>query len=475
MDAYFDPIANHAAGNMPNRVLSKAARLGRNIVLVLLAVVVLAAGAFLAVPQWRAILPSGTVTHAASAPAGWTRPQTASPPALPLDDLSTAAAPSGRALAARIADLAKVASATPGLVVIDPATGKVLVRRADRPLIPASTMKLLTCLAALEALGNDRTFTTSVLSPAKGVVVLRGGGDPLLHDARTAGRASLQQLAATTAVALKRSGVTRVTLGYDSSLFTGRSWHPHWSDNYRYSVSPITALMVDSGFKAGSGEAEKDPAKAAAMVFGKRLAKAGITVSTTKPMKAPRGAGELAAMHSAPVEQLIEHTLRYSDNVAAETLARQVGLATERGGSFDAAEAAIRDTLKTLGLWSTGMVIDDNSGLSRNNRVSPGALAGTMRLVLAEPRFRSLLLGLPVAGVSGTLFDRFDDRAERAGRGVVRAKTGSLRDVGTLAGYLITADGAPLVFAIMANSVVRPFATRDWMDRTTSAWAACGC
>ena len=98
-----------------------------------------------------------------------------------------------------------------------------------------------------------------------------------------------------------------------------------------------------------------------------------------------------------------------------------------------------------------------------------------MRLVLAEPRFRSLLLGLPVAGVSGTLFDRFDDRAERAGRGVVRAKTGSLRDVGTLAGYLITADGAPLVFAIMANSVVRPFATRDWMDRTTSAWAACGC
>lgn len=54
----------------------------------------------------------------------------------------------------------------------------------------------------------------------------------------------------------------------------------------------------------------------------------------------------------------------------------------------------------------------------------------------------------------------------------MRAKTGSLRDVSTPSGHLITADGAPLVFAIMANQVVRPFATRDWIDRTTAAWAA---
>lgn len=53
------------------------------------------------------------------------------------------------------------------------------------------------------------------------------------------------------------------------------------------------------------------------------------------------------------------------------------------------------------------MVIDDNSGLSRENRVSPAALAKAMKLVVNEPRFRSLLLGLPVGGVSGTLYDRF--------------------------------------------------------------------
>ena len=452
------------------------ARVVRNLVLGLLALVVVAAGVLLMVPQWRAaVLPSGTVTHTASAPPGWQAPQTASPPALPLDGLDPAPAPAAKALLARIPTLDKAAAGTPGLVVIDPVTGKTLISRAGRALIPASTMKLLTCLVALEALGNDRTFTTSVVSPKSGVIVLRGGGDPLLHDARTTGRASLQQLAADTAAALRKTGVTKVTLGYDATLFEAAAWHRHWTDNYRYSVAPISALMVDSGFHPTTGLAEKDPAATAAKRFATRLAKAGITVTSTKRATAAADDPVLTSMQSPPVEQLIEHTLRYSDNVAAETLARQVGLATDRGGSFADAEAAVRAMLKSLDLWTSGMVIDDNSGLSRENRVSPAALAKAMKLVVNEPRFRSLLLGLPVGGVSGTLYDRFDDKAERAGRGVVRAKTGSLRDVSTLAGYLITADGAPLVFAIMANQVVRPFATRDWIDRTTAAWAACGC
>ena len=60
-------------------------------------------------------------------------------------------------------------------------------------------------------------------------------------------------------------------------------------------------------------------------------------------------------------------------------------------------------------------------------------------------------------------------------RQAIAAPIPVLRDVTTLAGYLITADGSPLVFALMANQVVRPFATRDWMDATTANWAACGC
>ena len=72
----------------------RAARLARNLVLVLLAVVVLAAGVLLAVPQWRAaVLPSGSITYTASAPAAWRAPETAPAAALPLDDLDATAAP----------------------------------------------------------------------------------------------------------------------------------------------------------------------------------------------------------------------------------------------------------------------------------------------------------------------------------------------------------------------------------------------
>lgn len=475
MDATFEPIANHAAGNMPKRLGGIAARLSWTAVLVLLAAVVIAAGALLAVPQWRAaVLPSGTVTQSAGPPPGYRAPVVAAAPALPLETLDVAPAPSAKALTGRIAKLAKAAAAKPSVVVIDAQTGRTLIDRGDRPYLPASTMKLLSSLAAVEALGNDRTFATTVVSPRDGVLILRGGGDPLLTDARSTGRASLQQLASTTAAELKRAGVTKVTLGYDASLFGGRAWHRHWTDNYRYSVAPISALMVDGG-RTRTGKADEKPAATAAAKFAARLAKAGITVTPPKPMRATGEDRELASVASPSVEQLVEHILRYSDNTAIETLSRQAALAAGERGDFAGATGTVRTTLRRLGLWVSGMVIDDTSGLSRDNRVTPGVLAKTMRLVLTEDRFRSLIAGLPVGGVSGTLAGRFDDDRERPGRGVVRAKTGSLRDVTTLAGYLITEDGSPLVFALMANKVVRPFATRDWMDTTTARWASCGC
>ncbi|MFT3971003.1 MAG: D-alanyl-D-alanine carboxypeptidase/D-alanyl-D-alanine-endopeptidase [Micropruina sp.] len=441
----------------------------------LLAVVVVAATALLAVPQWRAaVLPTATVVRNSQPPAGYRAPATAAPPALPLDELTPAAAPSANELLARLAKLKKGAAGTTSVVVADPQSGRILVNRGDKPAIPASTMKLLSALVAQETLGTDRTFATTVVSPRAGTVILRGGGDPLLVDGAVSGRASLQRLAGATATELARSGRTTVTLGYDATLFTGRSWHRHWTDNYRYSVAPIAALMVDGG-RTRTGEAEKDPARTAAKKFAARLAKAGVTVTAVTPMKAPADAGPLAAVESASVEELIAHALTASDNTAIETLTRQAALATGRRADFAGAAATVASTLRRLGVWTSGMVIDDTCGLSRENRVTPGALVKAMRLAVTEERFHPLLAGLPVGGVTGTLADRFDGPRERAGRGVVRAKTGSLRDVTTLTGYLVTSDGAPLVFALVANKVSRSWEVRDWMDTTTARWAACGC
>ena len=460
---------------MPRRRVARL-RPATVIVLVVLSVAVAVAGTLLAVPGWRAaVLPATNVTTSAAPPVGWRAPETAPPAPLPLDELATSPAPAARALLAAMPKLAKDAAATPGVVVVDPSTGKTLIGRGDKPVLPASTMKVLTGLVALDTLPAEATFRTAVVSPRRGVLVLRGGGDPLLSDARASGRASLQQLAEATAKELKAAGIRKVSLGYDATLFTGRGWHAHWTDNYRYSVAPISALMIGGGRSPRDGRAQKNPAASAAGAFAARLAKAGITVGTPKPAKASDGATELAAVASPSVQQLVEHTLRYSDNVAAETLARHVGLATRQRGDFAGAYAAVRDRLRALGLWATGMVIDDSSGLSRDNRVTPGVLAAAMRLVLSQDRLRPLIAGLPVGGVTGTLADRFTDRASWAGRGIVRAKTGSLRDVSTLAGYLVTAQGAPLVFALTANQVRLPNRTRQWMDRTTAAWAACGC
>jgi hypothetical protein len=93
-----------------------------------------------------------------------------------------------------------------------------------------------------------------------------------------------------------------------------------------------------------------------------------------------------------------------------------------------------------------------------------------------RPELRSLFDGLPVAGYSGTLVHRFSDRLTAAGAGVVRAKTGTLRGVNTLAGITVDADGRLLAFAFMADHrTVTLGSAADLVDRAASTLAACGC
>ena len=90
-----------------------------------------------------------------------------------------------------------------------------------------------------------------------------------------------------------------------------------------------------------------------------------------------------------------------------------------------------------------------------------------------HPQLRPLLTGLPVAALSGTLAERFDESAGAAGW--VRAKTGSLRGVTSLAGTVQDADGRLLVFAVLADAVPATTAARDAVDSVAAALVACGC
>lgn len=365
-----------------------------------------------------------------------------------------------------------------GVVVADAATGEVLYDDGGRPQAPASTLKVLSGLVALDVLGPDRTFTTRVVGSGDGVVLV-GGGDPLLASATSTdypAAASLQELAARTADALRAAGTTSVALGYDDSLFGQPAWHPEWPESFRWSVAPITALTADHAQPdPTSADRAADPSRFAADQFARWLRQAGITVSGVTAARAPADAPALASVESLPVATLVEQSLLHSDNDVAETLAWQVSLARDGVAGFDAAAAALEAELRARDLWDEGMHLSDGNGVSANNRVTASVLARAIRLALQTPRLRAVVTGLPVAGVTGTLDERFESPAAQAGRGVIRAKTGTIRGVHALAGYVVTRDGQPLVFAFVVNDATGSTGPRAWIDAAASVLASCGC
>jgi D-alanyl-D-alanine carboxypeptidase/D-alanyl-D-alanine-endopeptidase (penicillin-binding protein 4) len=306
---------------------------------------------------------------------------------------------------------------------------------------------------------------------------LVGGGDPLLARKQGDGWpqvADLRTLAARTTQAL--TGVRRVTLTYDASLFPGNGADQHWEPDYvRDSiVSPIDALWVDEGRRAGSYFRVTDPARTAGEEFGALLRKRGIkVVGAVRPGTASGSAEELSAVESPPLSQIVEHTLMSSDNEAAEVLGRQVGLAVRDDASFSASAGAVRQTLDGLGVSLGRTRTYDGSGLARDDDVDPRALLDVLRLAAQRPELRSLLTGLPVAGYNGTLGGRFLD-VPAGGVGQVRAKTGTLTGVSSLAGVATSRRGEQLVFVLMADRInpLRVLDARATLDRLAATIAA---
>ncbi len=347
----------------------------------------------------------------------------------------------------------------------------------DQLMVPASTTKILTALAAIDLLGADRTFTTKVVSARKGRIVLVAGGDPYLTSGRSsaaAKKANLTDLAAATAKALKKAKVKKVTLTFSAPLFSGASYSPSWKKAWSSYTPRIMSLTVNGG-KSGSS-AYGNPARSTAKLFASKLKAKGIKVTFTGSSSVPKDAETVASVTSAPLGTMVRRMLLYSDNVAAETLARHVAIAAGQAPSFDGGSAAISGWLQGKGLWGDGMVIDGGSGLSSNTRVLPSVVARSVGFALADQRYVDVIKGLPTAGVSGTLSRRFNDPEELAGRKVVRAKTGSLKQVNALAGYVTTATGEVLTFAYFASHNGKYSTTAgNWLDRSASVLAACGC
>jgi serine-type D-Ala-D-Ala carboxypeptidase/endopeptidase (penicillin-binding protein 4) len=435
-------------------------------------------------PMASTPIPStGTQVTASTPPRSSATPS----PKLPSPVLAAAAvgnSPDAAALTAKITSVrVKNANGTYSGSVIDVGSGKVLFSHSSRtPRIPASTMKVLTCAAALSTLGPNHRFRTSVVSPKAGQIILVGGGDPYLATKAQSEdyirRASIGDLARRTATALQQRKITEVKLGYDASLFAGPAWNPFWPDGYGDQVSRVSALWVNEGRGGTSGGPRSaNPAKQAATEFAKALKKRGVSVSSVESARAPESATKVATVTSWPLQRIVEQILMTSDNDGAEVMLRQAAIGAGRRGTTANGVAVVRAQLIKLGAWHEASNITDGSGLARQTRIPADTLARLLRLAAGKehPELRPLITGLPVAGVEGSLRARFFDDASSAGRGVVRAKTGTLRRVHTLAGVVRTADGSLLSFAFLVNNPKNEYAANVWLDRVTTAISRCGC
>ncbi|MFI5584543.1 D-alanyl-D-alanine carboxypeptidase/D-alanyl-D-alanine-endopeptidase [Amycolatopsis sp. NPDC051758] len=371
--------------------------------------------------------------------------------------------------------------------VVDPVSGTVLWDRgSSTPVTPASTTKVLTSAAALLSLDHNLRLSTKIVQGADpGTVILVGGGDTTITNLPLGtesplypGAAHVDDLVAQ--VKKAAPGVKKVQV--DLSLFKGPTTAPGWEagDAPSTFATQMAPVMADGGRISPKDNNSQRTANAGSALASSIASKLG--ASAAGQATAPQGAKVLGEVKSAPLTELVSDLMELSDDVLAEAVARQVALANGAEASYAGGATATIKVLKDHGFDVSGVQLSDGSGISGLNRI-PAKLLTQLLAAAAAPegkdpntaKLRAVLAGLPVAGGSGTLADkRFDTPASKDGRGWVRAKTGTLTGVNTLAGLVLDQDGRVLVFAFMSNdSDTEP--GRDAVDALATSLRKCGC
>lgn len=214
-----------------------------------------------------------------------------------------------------------------------------------------------------------------------------------------------------------------------------------------------------------------DPATGWAEAFGSALERAGVSIAgpveVSRRREAPEsqgvGARLLAEHTSPPLSRIVRHTNKESDNQCAEMLYLAVGAKEVGQASYAASQLAERSFLRELGIDPVLVEGEDGCGLSRTDLVAPRAIVRLLERMASGAEAEAFLNSLPVSGRDGTLSYRMsgDGMKER-----VMAKTGTLRDVVALSGYIKRADGRRIAFSLLANHYTKSAASlRAAQDR----------
>ncbi|ORL99266.1 D-alanyl-D-alanine carboxypeptidase/D-alanyl-D-alanine-endopeptidase [Prescottella equi] len=467
------------AGDGKKKIGALAGRRRRNvrILMSLVAVLIVAVAALTIVLVQK---DTSTAADGATTTSAEPSPVTATPQVAPVPD--DAPMPTPAALGAVLAPLVS----NPALgaftgVVADARTGTTLwSQNPDTPMTPASTAKILTAAAAMLSLSPDHRVETRVVQGSRpGELVLVGGGDPTLT-AQPVGQPSYYPGApriADLVEQIRRAGAEVDSIVVDISAYAGPTMAQGWmpEDVAAGYIAPIESVMIDG---ARSDPFAEEPPRSAtpALDAGRVLAQAlGIDLARVTVGKAESGAAPVASVLSAPLRDRLGQMMRRSDNVLAETIAREVAVAKNSEASFTGATDAIGKTLYDAGFKTDGLTLHDGSGLSVDDRVPARLQADILTAAAGEtkPQLRPMLDDLPVAGATGTLSDRYAS-GDRTGAGWVRAKTGTLSVASALTGYVVDVDGRVLTFALMSNDRP-PEVSRPALDAVAGALRLCGC
>ena len=342
-----------------------------------------------------------------------------------------------------------------GLMVFDLDADTVLYQYQARQLMrPASTMKLVTAITALDRLGGGYEYKTKFYytgliadSVLTGNLYCVGGFDPSLT----------QDDVAVIAESIHQAGVRKVrgTIIADKQmkevLDYGEGWC--WDDDNPMLI-PLSVGRKDIFLTTLRKELERQGVD----VSEARLGGNGVM---------PNGARHLSTYHHS-IDVILNQMLKDSDNFYAESLFYQTAASTgHRPAKASDARTLTKQFIKRLGLGDNPYKIADGSGLSLYNYVSAELLVYMLRYADSkEEIIGHLLPSLPIAGVDGTLKKRMTDTNAC---GNVVAKTGTVTGISSLAGYLTSGDGRRLCFAIINQGVMRSKDGRDFQDRVCNA------
>ncbi|QSV62169.1 MAG: D-alanyl-D-alanine carboxypeptidase/D-alanyl-D-alanine-endopeptidase [Dolichospermum sp. DL01] len=403
-----------------------------------------------------------------------------------------------------------------GILVKPLSSEKILYSQdAQKYFISASNMKLFTTAAALQKLGADFRIRTSIYDEGNGVLRVVGRGDPSFKNAQltilskqlyTQGIRQINQLIADDSYfqgevvnsswewediqADYGAPVNSLIVNENASILTslpqtiGQPLKIQWNDpteTYHWKVenNSVTTEADKPGFVQVNrdlkgqiiringqlavnsqpditGLAVFDPIANFIRQFRQNLAKEGITVKETVNSNLSKNDKEIAAVESPPLAELLIETNVNSNNLYAEALLRSLAIKKPREKSQNTADIGlqvVRETLTQLGVAPEGYIIVDGSGLSRKNLTTPAALVQVLQGIGKSPQAEVFRDSLAIAGVNGTLKNRF---LNTAAAGMVQAKTGSMTGISALSGYMNAPNYEPLVFSIIVNQSEQP-------------------